>query len=97
MRQFTYFFVFVINYRIVWNVKKNRITVIGLHKVGTEPSVIFQTLQKLGTSLKKAFSFVTVLMAGLRINKYKKIWRTIMNTIFLIRYLLQIILAMKDI
>lgn len=33
-----------------WGVKENRIAVIALHKVGMEPSVIFQTLQKLGIS-----------------------------------------------
>ncbi|KAA5578489.1 helix-turn-helix domain-containing protein, partial [Acinetobacter baumannii] len=34
-----------------WVVKENRIAVIALHKVGMDPSVIFQTFQKLGISL----------------------------------------------
>ncbi|CAH2092028.1 unnamed protein product [Euphydryas editha] len=33
-----------------WGVKENRIAVIALHKVGMEPPIIFQTLQKLGIS-----------------------------------------------
>ncbi|CAH2089999.1 unnamed protein product [Euphydryas editha] len=33
-----------------WGVKENRIAVIALHKLGMEPSVMFQILQKLGIS-----------------------------------------------